>query len=177
MRLRVVCGFEETIATLRPTSELTSVDFPALGRPTTAINPDLNVTSPHDEVNPRHSVRHLNTPRLRGARRSSRAKPQHLALISFKYFKLQAVIVDSFTSRRYVPRHAIQKPRKSRGTGILLRLGNFESEKLLQLLHRNAAAQNQAPGRLANHVRRRRSISILNFADNFFHQIFDGHNP
>src|SRR5580704_16275276 len=109
MRFRVVCGFEETIATLRPTSELTSVDFPAFGRPTTAINPDLNATLPHNEIETYPSDPHLNTPRLRGARRTSRAKPQHLALIGFENFKLQAVVIDSFTSRRYVPRHAIQK--------------------------------------------------------------------
>src|ERR1039457_7116240 len=41
MRFRVVCGRGETIATLRPTSVFTSVDFPALGRPTMATNPDL----------------------------------------------------------------------------------------------------------------------------------------
>src|ERR1700732_222220 len=41
MRFRVVCGFGETMATLRPTSVLTSVDFPALGRPTMATKPDL----------------------------------------------------------------------------------------------------------------------------------------
>src|SRR5580700_9034791 len=42
MRLRVVCGLGVTIETLRPTSVLTSVDLPALGRPTMATNPDLN---------------------------------------------------------------------------------------------------------------------------------------
>src|SRR5580704_18426691 len=47
MRLRVVCGLVETMATLRPTSEFTNVDFPAFGRPTMAMNPDLKATSPH----------------------------------------------------------------------------------------------------------------------------------
>src|ERR1700723_869688 len=153
MRFRVVCGFEETIATLRPTSELTSVDFPAFGRPTTAINPDLNAPLPHDKIDTRLSVRHLNPPRWRGARRASRAKPQHLALIGFEYFELQAIIIDSFAGRRYMAGHAIQKSGKSCGAGILLRLGNFETEKLLQLLDRDAAAQNQAAGRLRHHGR------------------------
>src|SRR5271167_896740 len=40
MRLRVVCGFEVTIATFCPTKRFNSVDFPALGRPTIATNPD-----------------------------------------------------------------------------------------------------------------------------------------
>ena len=42
MRLRVVCGLGVTMETLRPTRVLTSVDLPALGRPTMATNPDLN---------------------------------------------------------------------------------------------------------------------------------------
>ena len=33
MRVRVVCGLSETIATFVPTIRLRSVDFPALGRP------------------------------------------------------------------------------------------------------------------------------------------------
>src|SRR5271170_1398473 len=40
MRLRVVCGFEVTIATFCPTRRFNSVDFPAFGRPTMATNPD-----------------------------------------------------------------------------------------------------------------------------------------
>src|SRR5713226_10062867 len=40
MRLRVVWGFEVTIATFCPTSLFTSVDFPAFGRPTMATNPE-----------------------------------------------------------------------------------------------------------------------------------------
>src|SRR5580700_10562139 len=41
MRLRVVCGLGETIATLRPTIVFTSVDLPAFERPTMATKPDL----------------------------------------------------------------------------------------------------------------------------------------
>src|SRR5271156_2321435 len=41
MRLRVVCGLGETMATFWPTRVLTSVDLPALGRPTIATKPDL----------------------------------------------------------------------------------------------------------------------------------------
>ena len=43
--VRVVCGRLDTIDTLRPTSWLTSVDFPTLGRPTTDTNPDRNSVS------------------------------------------------------------------------------------------------------------------------------------
>jgi len=40
MRLRVVWGLGETMATFWPTRVLTSVDLPALGRPTIATKPD-----------------------------------------------------------------------------------------------------------------------------------------
>ncbi len=36
---RVVCGFEEVMATFCPTRALVSVDFPALGRPTRQAKP------------------------------------------------------------------------------------------------------------------------------------------
>src|SRR5437763_16938140 len=39
MRLRVVCGLEETIETLWPRIRLRRVDLPALGRPTMATTP------------------------------------------------------------------------------------------------------------------------------------------
>src|SRR5437016_7665797 len=41
MRLRVVCGLAETIATFSPTSAFNSVDFPALGRPRMLTKPDF----------------------------------------------------------------------------------------------------------------------------------------
>ena len=37
---RVVCGLSDTIATLWPTIELTSVDLPTLGRPASATKPE-----------------------------------------------------------------------------------------------------------------------------------------
>ena len=44
MRLRVVCGLSETMATLPPASAFTSVDLPTLGLPATATKP----SSPHN---------------------------------------------------------------------------------------------------------------------------------
>src|SRR5262247_4075324 len=41
MRVRVVCGFDETAAICSPTSALSKVDLPALGRPMRAAKPDL----------------------------------------------------------------------------------------------------------------------------------------
>src|SRR5688572_28500343 len=39
MRVRVVCGLSETIASLCPTMRLSSVDLPALGRPRKETKP------------------------------------------------------------------------------------------------------------------------------------------
>src|SRR3990172_6210894 len=39
MRLRVVCGLSETMASLTPTMRVSSVDLPALGRPTNETSP------------------------------------------------------------------------------------------------------------------------------------------
>src|SRR5215475_12483320 len=41
MRVRVVCGFDDTAAICSPTSALSKVDLPALGRPMRAAKPDL----------------------------------------------------------------------------------------------------------------------------------------
>src|SRR5271169_2285329 len=45
MRLRVVWGLRVTIATFSPTSALSSVDLPALGRPRIETNPERNAMS------------------------------------------------------------------------------------------------------------------------------------
>ena len=39
MEVRVVCGFEATMASLVPSSAFSRVDLPALGRPRMATNP------------------------------------------------------------------------------------------------------------------------------------------
>src|SRR5215813_5367879 len=42
MEVRVVCGLSATMATFCPTSALSRVDLPALGRPTIETKPDRN---------------------------------------------------------------------------------------------------------------------------------------
>src|SRR6266513_3798518 len=41
MRVRVVCGLSDTMASLWPTTRLRSVDLPAFGRPRNETKPDL----------------------------------------------------------------------------------------------------------------------------------------
>src|SRR5947207_5039233 len=47
MRVRVVCGLSETIASLVPTSRFSSVDFPAFGRPMSDTKPDFIGGNPY----------------------------------------------------------------------------------------------------------------------------------
>src|ERR1700735_3306036 len=45
MDVRVVCGLSATMATFWPTSALSSVDLPALGRPINETKPERNLVS------------------------------------------------------------------------------------------------------------------------------------
>ena len=45
MRLRVVCATGEVMAIFSPMQALSSVDFPALGRPTSATKPERKAGS------------------------------------------------------------------------------------------------------------------------------------
>src|SRR4051794_15539077 len=62
MRLRVVCGLSETIATLPPARALTIVDLPTLGRPARATNPLFTPACSHPGAGSGTSARQL--PRL-----------------------------------------------------------------------------------------------------------------
>ncbi len=46
MRVRVVCGLSETMASFVPTSRFSNVDLPALGRPMNEMNPTFKRSSP-----------------------------------------------------------------------------------------------------------------------------------
>ena len=46
MRWRVVCGLRDVIETFAPTSRLSSVDLPTLGRPTIATRPQRKACVP-----------------------------------------------------------------------------------------------------------------------------------
>src|ERR1700746_2523029 len=105
MRFRVVCGFGETIATLRPTRVLTSVDLPALGRPTIATKPDLNGMKLN--CTPMSGAWAGLRRRGRGSagRDTASAHTQHFALIGFEHFEANAVGIDHLAHARHVARY------------------------------------------------------------------------
>src|ERR1700678_3519964 len=126
MRLRVVCGFGETIATFWPTSVFTRVDLPALGRPTIATKPDLNAIGCNDctrmdvreEAGEQHAGRKSRLCRLRRGwgNRDDRASAnaQHFALVSFDDFEAKTVGLDDFAGPRNVASQTIQQTRDCR---------------------------------------------------------------
>src|SRR5215470_18230928 len=107
MRLRVVWGFEVTIATFCPTSRFTSVDFPAFGRPTIATNPARY---------PRFSFLSLTLCPLtlssarmhRSAGQLLHLYTQHLALVGFQHLKPVSLKVILVARRRHLSAHVAQ---------------------------------------------------------------------
>src|SRR6516162_8807608 len=87
MRLRVVCGFRVTIATFSPTSALSRVDFPALGRPMIETNPERNAMSGLD---------------LLGSRQGLQADADTLdaALGGLQDFEAKTVVLEDFANGR-----------------------------------------------------------------------------
>src|ERR1017187_5447788 len=84
MRLRVVCGLRVTMASFSPTSALSKVDFPALGRPMMETNPDRNAMSALDLLGGRTRLQ-TNTHSI------------HTAVGGFQHFEAQPVLLEDFT--------------------------------------------------------------------------------
>src|SRR5882724_3204008 len=119
MRLRVVCGFDVTMAIFCPTSRFTSVDFPALGRPTTATNPERNsfFSGTSSFATDHSSLRWFATsvaellpwfliPRTLSIRRDglhlfANAHAQHFSLVGFQHFKAMIREIDFVAGRRH----------------------------------------------------------------------------
>src|SRR6516225_3690937 len=87
MRLRVVCGFRVTIATFSPTSALSRVDFPALGRPMIETNPERNAMSGSNLLGSRYVLK-ANTHAV------------DAALGGIQHLQAHAILFEDFASRR-----------------------------------------------------------------------------
>src|SRR5436305_10669100 len=74
MRLRVVCGLSDTIASFVPTMRLSSVDLPAFGRPMRETKP-LFMTANHPVANHRGQRDPLRSPNHRIGRRTFFPRP------------------------------------------------------------------------------------------------------
>src|SRR2546425_1793378 len=88
MRLRVVCGRDDTIESFVPTRRLSSVDLPALGRPMRATNPA-------------RIARRGASPPFRRSSRASRRAPPCLPPASVAPAKPALERVSSVTDQTY----------------------------------------------------------------------------
>src|ERR1017187_8554874 len=154
MRLRVVCGLRVTMASFSPTSALSKVDFPALGRPMMETNPDRNAMSALDLLGGRTRLQ-TNTHSI------------HTAVGGFQHFEAQPVLLEDFSRLGYVSR---EFAHQSRNCGRLFFIGPH-AEQFLQQVHVGVSVQNIRGLALFHEV----SLLVLvaDLANDLLHQVFD----
>src|SRR5262249_31956295 len=147
MRLRVVWGFEVTIAIFCPTSRFTSVDFPAFGRPTMATNPARY---------PRFSFLSftlcsltLSSTRAHcGAGKLLHLHAQHLPLVGFQHLKPVSLKVKLVARRRHLSAYVAQQAGNRRH-GFIGGFSEVHSQHLLNVLDAGASAHHHRTGSVA----------------------------
>src|ERR1700733_692372 len=105
------------------------------------------------------------------------ADAQDFALIGFEDFEAKAVGVDDFAGARNVSCEAIQQSRDGGGGRVLHGGVEFHTKQLADFVHRDAAPNDEGAAGFANDVGRRAAVFFADFADNFFHHVFDGDDP
>src|SRR5690242_8544378 len=90
MEVRVVCGLSATIAIFAPASAFSSVDLPALGRPSIETKPDRNPGATRVSL-------------MRHGLRSGNAYALHAQLVAGQHFDADAVAHYGFALVRHVP--------------------------------------------------------------------------
>src|SRR5215467_13722623 len=197
MRLRVVCGFDVTIATFCPTSRFSSVDFPALGRPTIATNPALYAGLPffsaltrtsfllsfrYGTAEPGDFPGCLRRPGC-GARSQTRLAgvhggagqllhfhPQDLSLVRFEHFKAVPLQVKFVARGRHLPAYVAEQPRDGRH-GLVRVFAEVHAEHLFHLPDGGAAAHYQRTGPFPHHLELGMSRVRPAFPDDLFDQV------
>src|SRR5215470_8297094 len=155
MRVRVVCGFDETAAICSPTSALSKVDLPALGRPMRAAKPDLYSST---ELTLKNKV----APGLRPRRRRSfsgvgllvrrlslflNSDARDAAFVGLDDFKTQSAERDLFADRGQVT-ELIDDQTGDRGEIVG---GQIDVEPAFDLADFDVAARDYAFG-LLDHI-------------------------
>src|SRR5215813_2780511 len=179
MRVRVVCGFDETAAICSPTSALSKVDLPALGRPMRAAKPDLYFST---ELTLKNKV----APGLRRRRRSfngvgllvrrlSRllnSDARDATFVGLDHFKTQSAERYLFADGGQVA-ELIDDQTGDRGEIVG---GQFDVESAFDLGDFDVAARDYAFG-LVDYIGfrllRLRLIFVFDLSDDLFDQVFD----
>src|SRR5262245_7749910 len=180
MRVRVVCGFDETAAMCSPTSALSKVDLPAFGRPMSAAKPDLCfslITSKH-EITFRFGPRRIRSFGDAGLlpRRPSRflnSDARDAAFVGIDYFEAQPAEPYLFADRGQVA-ELVDDQAGDRGEIVS---GQFDVEPAFNLAYLHVAARDNALGLLDDVGlvgARLRLVFVFDLSDDLFDQVFDG---
>src|SRR5687768_2762482 len=103
IRVRVVCGLLETMASFSARSRLSSVDLPALGRPTSATEPERG--PPEDTPGSANLAPLL----LRGGQALD-AHPARAPVVGALHHEAQPLHLDRLAHARHVPEQAERQP-------------------------------------------------------------------
>src|SRR5208282_2306680 len=163
MRLRVVCGFDVTMATFCPTKRFSSVDFPAFGRPTMATNPARFFFSSPAVSDSLSTIllsfadwlltRQRSIARRRSRRgQMPRAQPQHFTLVRLYHFKAEPLQIDYIPRRGHFSGNVAQQPRNRRYRLVGL-ITEVHAQQLLHMRNAHTAAQYQAAIRRSHRIR------------------------
>lgn len=102
-----------------------------------------------------------------GSGEAAGAKAKDFALIGFKDFELQTVIIHALASGGDVAGNMIEKPSERGGAAARLRVGELDTEELVEFVHGDAAAKDEASGSFTDDIGSRLAILFADFTDNF----------
>src|ERR1051325_3199784 len=121
MRVRVVCGLSDTMASLWPTMRLSSVDLPAFGRPRNETKPDL--------------------PLILGGHRFPAAQTDlgDAPALDFDHLHVEAVDLNPLADVRQAAKVREQVP----ADGFKALALDLDAEPILHLVHVHLAAEDE----------------------------------
>src|SRR5215470_11923205 len=151
MRLRVVCGLEATMATFWPTRRFSSVDFPALGRPTTAAKPARWAGGRCCCAVSFMAAGTGSAGVDGGARELLHFDAQHLALVGFQHLEAEPFQVEALAWRRHLAPHMAQQAGDG-GHGLVRALAEVHAQHLLHVVDGSAAAHHQRGSPVAHQL-------------------------
>ena len=157
MRLRVVCGLSETIASFWPTSRLRSVDLPALGRPTSATKPAFMpwLRPPSRGTGSRRLIR------TRVMRRCCGIDDLHVEAVHFDVLAHGG--------------HPAEARQQESADGLEALASIVDLHQLGHLVDVDAAAQQEFPIAFVDDAFDFDVVFVADLADDLFEQIFNGH--
>src|SRR5262245_7400867 len=155
MRVLVVCGLSDTMASLWPTMRLRSVDLPAFGRPRNETNPDL--------------------PLILDGRRLAPAKADlgDAPTLDLEHLDVENIDVEALADVR----HASQMREQVTADRFETLAFDFHAESIHHLIDAHLSAEDKRPLCLLDDCLAFDVILVANLADDLFQEILDGDEP